>query len=234
VTYALSHEPALATGPDTFNVSFFYGPPAVGFSAPSVTIPPRWSATVDVTVAANPGLPDGSLYGGYIVFTPLNGGEVLRVPYTGFKGDYQALPVLVPTAFGFPWLAKLESGTFYNQPNGATFTLAGGDMPYILSHFHHQSRALRMEVRDAVTGQFLGLMAPNEQYVPRNSAATSFYAFVWDGTVINAGQIRTVPNGRYMVAFSIVKALVDLSKPQNIQPGDVERWVSPVITIARP
>jgi hypothetical protein len=189
---------------------------------------------VDVTVTANAGLPDGSLYGGYIAFTPINGGEVLRVPYTGFKGDYQALPVLVPTVYGFPWLAKLIGTSLFNQPDGASFTLAGGDVPYILAHFHHQSRAARLEVRDAVTGRFLGLVAENETYLPRNSTPEGFFAFVWDGTVINAGNIYTVPNGQYKIALTVVKALVDLSKPQSINPGDVERWVSPVITLARP
>lgn len=233
VTYALSHDSALATGPDPYALSFYYGPAAINFSSPSVTVPPRWNAAVDVTVAANPGLPDGSLYGGYIVFTPQNGGEVLRVPYTGFKGDYQALPVMVPTEYGFPWLAKFQNDTFSNQPNGATFTLAGDDVPYILAHFHHQSRALRMEIRNAVTGRVVGLMAPNIMFVPKNSGAATFYAFTWDGTISSGNQIYQVPNGQYRIAFSVVKALVDLSSPQTIKPTDIETWVSPVVTIAR-
>jgi len=233
VTYVLSHEPALSTGPDTFSVSAMTGFATAAFSAPSVTVPPRWFASVDVTVTANPGLPDHSLYGGYIVFTPDNGGAVLRVPYTGFKGDYQTMPVLTPTQYGFPWLAKLVGSNYVNQPAGATYTLANGDVPYILAHFHHQSRTVRMEVRDAVTGRFVGLVSQNIQFMPRNSSATSFFAFVWDGTVTNATNVFSVPNGQYVIAITVQKALVDLSKPQSLTEADFERWVSPVITVAR-
>ena len=57
-------------------------------------MPAGGSATVDVTISCERGLPDKSLYGGYIVLTPAGGGQVLRVPYAGFKGDYQAIQVL--------------------------------------------------------------------------------------------------------------------------------------------
>ena len=38
---------------------------------------------------------------------------------------------LTPTAAGFPWLAKLVGSSLFNQPNGATFTLQGDDVPYL-------------------------------------------------------------------------------------------------------
>src|SRR5439155_19517742 len=43
--------------------------------------------------------------GGYVVFTATDGSATVRVPYAGFKGDFQAIQVLKPTANGFPWLA---------------------------------------------------------------------------------------------------------------------------------
>jgi hypothetical protein len=90
-----------------------------------------------------------------------------------------------------------------------------------------------MEVRDAVTGRFVGLVSQNIQFMPRNSSATSFFAFVWDGTVTNAMNVFSVPNGQYVIAITVQKALVDLSKPQSLTEADFERWVSPVITVAR-
>ncbi len=58
VTYTLSHLPALATGSNTFVPSFLDGFAAVSFSAPTVTVPAGGSATVNVTITANAGLPD--------------------------------------------------------------------------------------------------------------------------------------------------------------------------------
>src|SRR5262249_9849509 len=135
VTYDLSNVPALATGPNTFPpVTFLTGLASAAFSANSVTVPGHGAGFVDVTITADPALPDKSLYGGYIVATPEGGGQVYRVPYAGFKGDYQSIQVITPTANGFPWLAKLSGGFLTKQPAGATYSLAGDDIPFILVH----------------------------------------------------------------------------------------------------
>ena len=84
--------------------SFMTGFATVAFSAPTVTVPAGGSATVNVTITANAGLPDRSQYGGYVKFTPVGGGQAYTVPYGGFKGDYQSIQVLTG---GFPCLAKL-------------------------------------------------------------------------------------------------------------------------------
>ena len=34
------------------------------------------------------------------------GDQPLRVPYAGYKGDYQAIAATTPTTKGFPWLAR--------------------------------------------------------------------------------------------------------------------------------
>jgi minor extracellular serine protease Vpr len=228
VTYDLSHVPALSTGPNTFTPAFSTGFASVAFSAPSLTVPAGGYATVDVTITANPGLADRSLYGGYIVFTPQGGGQTYRVPYAGFKGDYQSIQALVPTSSGFPWLAKRMGTSFVNQPGGATFTFAGGDIPYFLVHLDHQVRRLRMEVFDAGSGRAWH-RAADFQYVGRNSTATSFFALPWDGTTVAGRKTYTVPNGGYVVKISVLKALGDDSNPAHW-----ETWTSPVITIARP
>ena len=64
---------------------------------------------MNVTIAPNAGLANQSQYGGYVVLTPQGGGKTYRVPYAGFVGDYQTVPVLTPTPNGFPWLAKLNA-----------------------------------------------------------------------------------------------------------------------------
>lgn len=227
VTYDLSHAPALSTGPNTFTPSFYTGFASVSFSAPSVTVPAGGSATVDVTITANPGLADNSLYGGYIVFTPQGGGQVYRVPYAGFKGDYQSIQALAPTPNGFPWLARLVEGSYAQQGDGAVFTLQGNDVPYILVHLDHQVRLLRVEVFDAKGKAWH--RALNEEYVGRNSAATSFFALPFDGTTVQGKKVYEVPNGQYVLKLSVLKALGDANNP-----ADWETWTSPMFEIARP
>jgi minor extracellular serine protease Vpr len=229
LTYDLSHVGALATGPNTFTPSFFDAPADVAFSASSIMVPARSSATVDVTITAPGALADGGLYGGYLVLTPtLEGAATHRVPFAGFKGDYQAIVVLTPTANGFPWLAKLEGDSFFNQPDGATYTLVGDDIPYFLVHLDHQSRRLKFEAFDANTGRAWHRISQDE-YLPRNSTSTGFFAFTWDGTTFAGNRTFIVPNGDYHVKLSVLKALGD---PDN--PAHWETWTSPVVTIARP
>jgi subtilisin family serine protease len=235
ITYALSHAPALATGPNTFTVSFFNAPSTVTFSAPAVTVPAGGIATVDVTISPNAGLADRSLYGGYVVLT--SGDGVLRVPFAGFKGDYQAIQALKPTANGFPWLAKVAGASYVNQPAGATYTLQGGDVPVILIHLDHQVRRLQLDVRDAATGQPVHPVfhyAEDDEYLPRNSTATGFFAFPWDGTRLHSNGVaklktKEVPNGQYVIVLKVLKALGDENNPAHW-----ETWTSPVITLARP
>jgi minor extracellular serine protease Vpr len=234
VTFDLSHAPALATGGATNAPSFFNGPASVGFNVlgvpvSSITVPAGGSATVDVTITANPALANKSQYGGYVVFTPQGGGAVYRVPYAGFTGDYQSIQVLVPTANSFPRLgAQVAPGTFAFVPAGTTFTMANGDIPYVLAHFEHQSRIVRLEVFDAASNKQWH-RALQIDYVARNSTATSFFALAFDGTTTAGNKTYTVPDGQYVIKMSVLKALGDA-----LNPAHWETWTSPVLNIDRP
>jgi subtilisin family serine protease len=229
VAYDLQHVPALSTGPNEFTVGATTGFAAVAFSAPSVTVPAGGTATVTVTITANPGLAQRSLYGGYIVFNQQGGGQKLRVPYAGMKGDYQSVPILTPTANGFPWLAKVSGTTYYKQAEGATFTMQNGDIPYIAVHIDHQVRRLRVEVKDAVSGKSWHRAFADEEYLGKNSTATGFWGFSFDGTTINGKQVNVVPNGTYVLVMSVLKPLGDENNPAHW-----ETWTSPTFNIARP
>jgi minor extracellular serine protease Vpr len=257
VIYKLSHTPAVSTvntfpGPTngtfqplTFDDNFA----DVKFSPETIVVPARGMARVTVTITANNEAPDHTLYGGYIEFTPQGEGQVYRVPYAGFKGDYQSIQVLRPTPYGFPWLAKLSGDSFSKQPEGATYTLQNGDIPYILVHVNHQSRRLVMDVRNVDTGKYVDPIfhtAFDGEYIGRSSTPTHFYALSWDGTLLNSflrsdvlekipfkvpeeWLSKQVPNGRYVIEITVLKALGD---PRN--PAHKETWTSPVITIQRP
>jgi subtilisin family serine protease len=250
VTFALSSTNALSTSrtiapsgttnsPAAFNLGHFLGGAAVAFSAPTVTVPAGGSATVDVTVTPAAG-PANGIYGGYVVMTPDDGGAPYRVPYAGFVGDYQAIQPLDgfnnnPT---FPWLAKLEGGFYLNQPNGATFTLVGDDVPYFLVHVGHPVQRLELEIVDAATGKRVHPVFSNVldiDYLGRNGTRTLFYAFSWDGTRSHDNGKGTldhrkfVTDGQYRVN---VRALKALGSPNN--PDHWQIWTSPVVTIDRP
>jgi subtilisin family serine protease len=231
VTYTLGHETALATGANTFTPAFFDAFATVAFSVPTVTVTGRMGASeVDVTFTP-PSNAAARLFGGYVTLTPDDGSPVLRVPYAGYNGDYQAIPALVPTVNNFPWLAKLQGTTFVNQPSGASFTLAGGDVPYVLLHLDHGVTKIVAQVFNAASGLFVGY-APTQQFMPRNSAAASFFAVAWDGAVSKTETYRRprpLANGMYRIQLSVLKALGDEGNPAHW-----ESWTSPNITIARP
>lgn len=232
VTYDLTHVAGVATGPNTFlPLTFFSAPATVSFSTPSVTIARRSSQDVNVTITAPAMLADKSIYNGYIVLTPRNGGAPLRVPFAGFKGDYQSITVLTPTANGFPWLAKLIGPSFFNQPLGGSFTMVGEDIAYILLHLDHQSELVKLEAFHKGTGDLVGNISIDE-FVTRNSTAGGFFAFTWDGEIFKGNRprrFRAVPNGEYVVRVTVKKAL-----GRDIDPAHFETWISPVVTIARP
>jgi subtilisin family serine protease len=233
VTYTVTHVPALSTGPNTFAPSFFADAATVSFDRTTVEISPGGQENVVATITAPATLADRGIYGGYLVFTPDDGGLVVRIPYAGFKGDYQSIQVLTPTPAGFPWLAKVSGDNLVNQPSGGTFSLVNGDIPYFLLHLDHQSARVKLEAFDAKTGRNWHLVS-DDKSVARNSTATGFFSFAWDGTTFvgpssDPRRIYTVPNGQYVVKVSVLKALGD---PDN--PAHWETWTSPVVTISRP
>jgi len=236
VTYDLSYVNALTTG-GVITPSFFLGNASVGFSAPSVTVPAGGSASVDATVNPATGPVNGQ-YGGYIVFTPQGGGQLYRVPYAGFVGNYQGI-VAMTHPFGLPWLSRLVSctkllgldcvvgGSFSQATTGAVYTMQSTDVPYVLIHFDHQVRTLRFEVLDS-TGKAWH-RALNQDYMGRNQTTTSFFAFPWDGTTVAGNKNYVVPDGDYYIVVSALKALGDSNNP-----ADWETWTSPTFTVDRP
>jgi minor extracellular serine protease Vpr len=240
VTYTFSSVNALSVG-KTFTPTAYGSNASVAFSAASITVKAGKSADVKVTITPATG-PDKAQYGGYIVLTGSDG-SVLRVPFAGFIGDYQSIQAITPTAYGFPWLALSYGGSFYGPVTGPadwTYTMVGEDVPYLLIHFDHQVTRLAVEVYDAATGKAVDhefKYAFVENYLPRNSTSTGFFAFAWDGTLIEyeddeEGEVvhtMTVPNGQYILVVKALKALGD-----HRNPADWETWTSPIVEIARP
>ncbi len=177
VTYTLGHEPALATGANTFVPAFLAGFATVTFSQPTVSVGGHGRKDDDASDGRDlhaPGAASAArLFGGYITFTPDDGGAVLRVPYTRIQrrlsGDRRADTdaARVPVARAARW-----TNFIVNRPAGATYTLVGDDVPFVLLHLDHQVRRLTMEVFNVATGASVGF-ANIDEFLPRNSTATS-------------------------------------------------------------
>lgn len=253
LTYDLSQVSTIGTGPSTtsgavypFNFSYLTGVANTAtFSSPSVTVAPGSSVDVTVDIAAG-AWRDRSLYGGFVVLTPRGGGDTLRVPYVGFKGDYQSLPVLTSASCGLPAVFKVNAaasdtclggGIQRLGAAGASFTLQGSDIPILLYHLNHQVRRLNIRVYKADGSPVHPVFnyASQLDYLPRNSAAATFFEFDWDGTRSqdngggNGDHRKVVPNGTYVLKLSVLKALGNASNP-----ADWETFTTPPITLARP
>ena len=232
ITYNVSHLAALSSGADTFAIPLSTGAATVAFSASSVSVAGGGTASLDVTLSPSAGVPAGGIYGGYVVFTPVGGGQILRVPFAGYNGNYQSIQVLTPTASGFPLIARQTGPTsFLPVAAGTVFNLTSGEVPNILFHLNHQSQVLRMEVFDAATGRAWHRI-DNETYVGRNSSATGFFALGFNGVsfIGNGNGLKgvRVPDGTYVVKISVLKALGDESNP-----ADWETVTTPAFTIKR-
>jgi len=226
VTYALSYVNGLSVA-NTFSPAFYTSDATVAFERPTVTVPGRGEKRLKVTITPPTG-PDKAQYGGYVVLTPVDGGQVKRVPFAGFVGDYQSIQAMAPTVYGFPWLAVLYQGSLYQVtgPDDWAYSMVGADVPNFLVHFDHQARLLNVDISDAA-GKPLGQVSSDE-YLSRSSSPTGFFSFSWDGTVTRGRRTITVPSGHYTAKLSLLKAL---GNPSN--PADWETWTSPVITVLR-
>ena len=231
---SVSPYPTTSAWPNSFGFDAFED--TVSFSSSTVTVPAGGTATLNANVSVDPLLtPDGELYGGFIQLLPTGGGNAITIPYAGYKGDYQAQQVLSPAGHGFPWFANLAGGSLHQITlDGQVFTLTNGDFPYLVYHLNLPARQLNVQIENA-NGSFVQPAfnyADKESYLPRNSTATGFFAFAWDGA---RGQdngntkTKTVPNGTYMLKLSVLKPLGD---PNNA--SDWETFTTPKFTIARP
>ncbi|MEU8524675.1 S8 family serine peptidase [Streptomyces sp. NPDC048629] len=236
-TYRLTHAPARATGPNTYEVTRHDAAAGVAFTSggnpvTQVTVPGGGRTTVNATITAPTALADRGLYGGYLTLTDTQDpGQVLRVPYTGFKGDYQSIPVLTPTTNGFPWLARWDGDDFRQVPPAAsTFSLTTAptdrNIPYLLAHLDHPVRQLRIEVLAAGTGRNWG-RAVDLPYLARDATPGAFYFFPFNGQTRRGNTTVTVPDGRYVMRLTVLKAL-------GTEAADTETWTSPTFTIDRP
>lgn len=243
VTYTIGHEPAMATGWSTFAPGFPVGVDddgglvllAAGVQAPDeVVVPAGGRVDVDVTIAP----PIGSFnvvpnhqFGGYLTLTS-PAGEDLRVPYSGFDGDYQQMPLL-----GFldedgalveqePRLARLvRDGSLEPVDEGTPFNVRAGRLPAVEVFFGHAPQQVRLVAVEHRTGEEHTVDVVDHH--PRSPDPDTRYPLVWDGTVRDGDGSRSpAPSGAYHLRLEALRALGD---PGNAE--HVETWESPAFRI---
>lgn len=224
VSYALVNNTATIStdGPD-YTPGYWNAETTV--AAPeTVTVGANGSKWVTVTFTG-PTLEEdmalGLQYGGYLEFEPTGdtAGDILRVPYAGYAGDYQERPVLLPGPYEFelPVLAVgdgdvdgdgvVDYTPFPETGNGdePVFTLVEHDDPSVLAEFGHQARSVEITAHhanaDGTQGEEVGVVY-TEDYLRRSEAPGDFLAFTWDGTYQGA----TVEDGKYLLEMTITKA----------------------------
>lgn len=263
VTYSLANQSTLTEDPFggvypyTFG-SFFAGHlvsfKVDGSPAASVTVPANGTATVAATIA--PQGPDfwddTAIYGGFLTFSPTSGStQALRVPYAGFVGDYQGIDPIQSGSCSLPTLAHFGSASdsiacdkdipaiagFTAARTGGTWSQPLKDPVVLLWHLQHQVQQLTVTLVDAagnpVTAGNRNPVLYQVSGVPRNSTATAFGGFVWDGRSTftdngnGAAHSKAVPAGDYRLVLTAVKT----KSLTDSRPNETQVWTSPVITL---
>jgi minor extracellular serine protease Vpr len=243
LTYAVTHTATASIAGDTLpnSATATVTPTAttsasvVSFSANSLTVAANSSATFDVTITPPTGLALHGYFGGYVVLTP-NVGLSLRVPYTGYKGDYQA-PKFIPTC-----LRQFESGvaptacTGANLPgafltegtlinvytgDGAVFDLSDANNTPALAFSRY--RPVRRVVVEVVNNDGSPVDPRFNKVTVADNLGRSAHQFsvnvlpLTNGTAFaekGAGNL-VLPDGTYRFKISSLKALGDESNPAH-------------------
>jgi len=221
LTYQPANLPAPSTRPIVFDVQLGPGAAAAAFSPSLLHVPAGQSAALDVTFTEPADADEGSVFGGYVVLSPVGGGRELRVPYLGMKGDYQKMVALYPefSPFGNPLLISDDA-----VGPSVPITINPGRFEFapIIFALQYSVRRLKLELFDARSGRAYGRLF-EASYFPRNSAPGFFDSFFWSG---RDADNALVPAGDYTLKLSVEKALGD-----DANPAHWEVWSSPAITV---
>lgn len=230
VTYTLDYVNALSTF-GTINPSFYTSDASVDFSRSTLTVPAKSKASFKVTInpATKPLTADYGQYGGYITLTPTEGDMSFSIPFAGYVGDYQDVPVLYADPYGLPYLVSYYSAAFpLTDPSEWTFSMQGDDIPFFWVNLNHQSKKMLMKVYEAETDKPWGVFF-KELYLPRNESNDYFYEFAFDGITSKGIRTLEVPDGTY---YAVIKILKANGNPGN--PDHWDTWTSPAFVIDRP
>lgn len=208
--------------PETTNVTF---------DRPTVTVEANSSATFTVTITAPDDVPDGTIYGGFLELSPqTSDSNMVRIPFAGFKGDYQDLPVLGVS----PFLTDTDSTVTVDgdPPNvpiylsevevldpGQRYSMVGDDVPTFAFGLQHQAQRVTAEIIPQGTLSWLGAQPGfTIDLVPRSQPGNVF--------VFGLGDIDAsgLPDGRYTIRITILKAGGNPSNPNHLEIAETPHF----------
>jgi minor extracellular serine protease Vpr len=224
--YELTHQSTIATTGDERDPGFAAAEPKVTFEPKTLDLYPGQSATVQVTVEPSADLPLGSVFGGRITARPENG-ESLTAAYSGYQGDYLAIPVLDHPEF--PRLAAVveqdpvtHEFDYRDLEEGETFSLAEGPDLAALVYLGHQVSAMEISAENADTGEVVKWEP--EQYLQRSPGPDDAMALHLEG--LAAARPGAFEPGQWTLHVKVLKALGD-----EANPAHWEHWQSPAFTL---
>ncbi|WP_026923138.1 S8 family serine peptidase [Glycomyces arizonensis] len=227
VTYRMRHQMAIATTGDIRDTGFDVAESSVKFEPETVELRPGATAAVTVTVTPSAELPEGSVFGGRVVAEPEDGGVPLAAAYSGYFGDYLAIPVLEHPEYpklGVAIGEDSETGEvdYRDLKDGETFSIAGGELPSAMIYLNHAPAAMELSVEHVDTGEVVEWH--RERFLGRSPGPD-------DTLVIDLAEFdEAVPGvlepGQWRVEVRVLKALGDASNQDHW-----EQWTSPAFTL---
>ncbi|MFG3338363.1 S8 family serine peptidase [Glycomyces sp. NPDC048151] len=227
-TYELTHRSTIATTGDDRAPGFVAAEPEVTFAPKTLDLYPGQTATVQVTVTPSADLPEGSVFGGRITARPTgDGGESLTAAYSGYQGDYLAIPVLEHPEF--PRLAAIvgqdpetHQFDYRDLEEGETFSLAEGPSLAALVFLGHQVSAMEVSAENTATGEVVAW--EREQYLQRSPGPNDAMGIHLED--LAEQRPAAFKPGEWTLHVKVLKALGDESNPDHW-----EHWDSPAFTL---
>jgi minor extracellular serine protease Vpr len=257
ITYAVSHAAAASIVGDvmpnsptaTVTPTPTGSASAVTFSASSLVVAANSSATFDVTISAPTALALHGYFGGYVVLTP-NVGLPLRVPYTGYNGDYQFVKAIPICARNFESGVTSTACTSANRPgaflseatflgvyteDGGVFDMSNRDNTPAMAFTRY--RPIRRAIFEVVNADGSAVDPVVNKVAVLDFTGRSAHQFLYNVVPLTDGKVfaekgsasLTLPNGIYRFKLRVLKSLGDENNPAHW-----ETITSASFEIARP
>ncbi|MBO3735884.1 S8 family serine peptidase [Glycomyces niveus] len=224
-TYELTHKSTIATTGDERDPGFHAAEPKVTFEPKTLDLHPGQTATIEVTVEPSADLPLGSVYGGRITARP-DAGESLTAVYSGYQGDYLAIPVLEHPEF--PRLAAIvgqdpetHQYDYRDLEESETFSLEDPALAALV-YLGHQVSALEVSAENADTAETVTW--ERQQYLQRSPGPDDAMGIHLADLI--AARPGALEPGDWTLHVKVLKALGDESNPAHW-----EHWQSPAFTL---
>jgi minor extracellular serine protease Vpr len=228
VTYTVGKQDGLEVVVSTYAPTFWLSGADISAAGSTVRVPGRSSVSFDVTIVSpQEGLPNHQ-YGGYITLSPdRRGATALRVPFSGYGGDY-ADEMGLFGYWGGTWSAPefveaepmLRTASGQDLRNNHRFTFEDGDNPVLWAFFGHFPRETNVY---AVAEDGSRQLMLTEEYLRRSPQANQYWTFTIPSTDADGARLAS---GTYRIEVEALRAMGD---PGNDAHWD--RWTSSTIRV---